>query len=56
MEGKVCSATKKRIDNDPGAVQFQCPQCGNYEIVRSSYARQNAIKYTCPGCNFMGPN
>lgn len=56
MEGKICMATKKKIDNDPGAVVFACPQCGKNEIVRSSYARKNAIKYTCPGCGFIGPN
>ncbi|MBU0456708.1 MAG: zinc finger domain-containing protein [Nanoarchaeota archaeon] len=56
MEAKVCISTKKRIDNDSGAVSFKCPNCGNYEIVRSSYARENAIKYTCPSCDFTGPN
>jgi predicted RNA-binding Zn-ribbon protein involved in translation (DUF1610 family) len=55
-EAKRCISTKKRIDNDPGAVIFKCPQCGDHEIVRSSYARANAIKYTCPGCKFTGPN
>jgi len=54
-EAKLCSATKKRIDNDPGAVIFKCPQCNDHEIVRSSYARVNAIKYTC-ACGFEGPN
>ncbi len=55
MEAKVCISTKKRIDNDPGAVVFPCPECG-HEITRSSYARANAIKYTCPECGFTGPN
>ena len=56
MESKLCISTKKRIDNDPGAVIFMCPKCNDYEIVRSAYARKNAIKYTCPRCNFCGPN
>jgi predicted RNA-binding Zn-ribbon protein involved in translation (DUF1610 family) len=56
MEAKVCISTKKRIDNDPGAAIFNCPKCSNYEIVRSSFARRNAIKYTCPQCEFTGPN
>ncbi|MDO8510786.1 MAG: zinc finger domain-containing protein [Nanoarchaeota archaeon] len=55
MEAKVCISTKKRIDNDQGAVSFPCPKCGDYEIVRSSYARVNGLKYTCP-CGFEGPN
>lgn len=56
MEHKVCLATKRRIDNDHGAVVFLCPQCGQYEIVRGTHARVNAIKYTCPNCSFTGPN
>ena len=55
MEAKICSATKKRIDNDLGAVIFLCPQCGEHEIVRSTFARTNALAYTCP-CGFVGPN
>jgi predicted RNA-binding Zn-ribbon protein involved in translation (DUF1610 family) len=56
MEAKVCLSTKKRIDNDQGAVIFMCPSCSEFEIVRSSFARRNAIKYTCPSCKFEGPN
>ena len=56
MEAKKCTATKRRIDNDPGAVVFNCPKCSKHEIVRSSYARKNAIKYSCPECGFTGPN
>jgi predicted RNA-binding Zn-ribbon protein involved in translation (DUF1610 family) len=56
MEGKLCTATKKRIDNDSGAVVFPCPKCGKQEIVRSSFARRNAIKYHCSACEFTGPN
>jgi len=55
MEAKICSATKVRIDNDQGAVLFPCPKCGDYEIVRSSYARVNGLKYACV-CGFEGPN
>ncbi len=56
MEVKKCISTKRRIDNDPGAVNFKCPNCGNYEITRSTFARENAIKYKCPACEFTGPN
>ncbi|MBU0469903.1 MAG: RNA-binding protein [Nanoarchaeota archaeon] len=56
MEAKLCSSTKKRIDNDSGAVKFLCPNCSKHEIVRSTFARQNAIKYVCPACEFTGPN
>jgi len=56
MEVKKCISTNKRVDNDPGSISFKCPKCGDFEIVRSTYARQNAIKYTCPSCGFVGPN
>lgn len=56
MQAKICLSTKKRIDNDQGAVMFMCPSCSEFEIVRSSFARKNAIKYTCPSCKFQGPN
>ncbi|MDP3699039.1 MAG: zinc finger domain-containing protein [Nanoarchaeota archaeon] len=56
MQAKVCISTKKRIDNDEGSVTFLCPKCGDYEIVRSSFARVNGLKYTCPKCEFTGPN
>ncbi|MBT3298070.1 RNA-binding protein [archaeon] len=56
MEAKTCISTKKRIDNDIGSVSFMCPSCGKFEIVRSSFARKNAMKYTCPNCGFTGPN
>ncbi|MEW5896375.1 MAG: zinc finger domain-containing protein [Nanoarchaeota archaeon] len=56
MEARRCISTKKKIDNDPGAVTFKCPRCSDYEISRSTYARKNAIKYSCPRCGFTGPN
>ena len=56
MENKVCISTKKRVDNDAGSVEFKCPSCGNHAIVRSTLARKAALKYTCPGCGFCGPN
>ena len=55
MEAKLCTATKKRIENDQGAVVFPCPSCGEQKIVRSSQSRRNAVKYTC-ACGFTGPN
>ena len=55
MKAKLCQATKKRIENDPGSVVFKCHQCGEHEIIRSGYARRNAIEYTC-ACGFVGPN
>jgi Zn-ribbon RNA-binding protein len=56
MENIVCSSTKNKITNDIGSTRFKCPNCGEYEIIRSKKARELAIKYTCPGCGFEGPN
>jgi len=56
MSGKTCGATGKKVVNDLGAVVFKCPKCGEHEIVRSTNARRNALKYSCPGCGFTGPN
>ena len=53
---KKCLATNVRITNDKGAVTFKCPNCNDYEIVRSKNARQIVAKYTCPKCGFTGPN
>ena len=56
MEGKTCSSCKKKVANDKGSVNFNCPSCNDYEIVRCKNCRSNASQYTCPNCNFVGPN
>jgi predicted RNA-binding Zn-ribbon protein involved in translation (DUF1610 family) len=56
MEGKTCSSCKKKVVNDPGCVNFRCPKCDQYEIVRCANCRSNAVKYKCPSCEFEGPN
>ncbi len=55
MEIQLCQAVKQDITNDTGAVRFPCPSCAKNEIIRSSFARKNAIQYTC-ACGFTGPN
>jgi len=39
-----------------GTTRFDCPQCGKHEIIRTLRARKMAVKYTCPSCDFSGPN
>ena len=56
MEAKRSTAMKVAIVNDKGSVAFTCPKCGEIEIVRSRYERENAVKYTCEKCGFTGPN
>ena len=56
MEEKICLSCKLKVSNDPGSVRFKCPQCGKFEMVRCSKCRKEAIKYTCPNCEFTGPN
>jgi len=56
MEKPVCISTNQQIANDYGSVQFLCPKCGEFTITRSNFARKRAMKYTCPKCEFEGPN
>ncbi|MCC7574179.1 DUF1610 domain-containing protein [Candidatus Woesearchaeota archaeon] len=56
MVEKKCLSLNISVTNDRGSVSFMCPNCGDYEIVRSSKARKIASKYTCPKCGFVGPN
>ncbi|NJL44118.1 MAG: DUF1610 domain-containing protein [Nitrosarchaeum sp.] len=44
------------VANTPGAVNFLCPNCGKYEIIRSRKERETVVTYTCPECGFRGPN
>jgi len=54
MENLFCISCKKKISR--GAARFKCPKCGEYEIIRCKNCREIAAKYTCPSCNFEGPN
>jgi len=55
MEEKTCSSCKVKVAND-NAVEFNCPNCSKYILVRCSECRKKATKYTCPDCGFVGPN
>ncbi|MEK6932747.1 MAG: zinc finger domain-containing protein [Nanoarchaeota archaeon] len=50
-----CLSCKKEI-NEPGSVNFKCPSCSDYKIVRCRHCREIAAKYVCPLCSFTGPN
>ncbi|MBN1502237.1 RNA-binding protein [Candidatus Woesearchaeota archaeon] len=52
----VCISCKKRVTNVQGTAIFTCPNCGKYEIVRCIDCRKTVAKYTCPKCEFTGPN
>ena len=52
----ICSSCKKRIVNMKGVAMFMCPKCGKQEIIRCPTCRKIVAKYTCPECNFTGPN
>jgi predicted RNA-binding Zn-ribbon protein involved in translation (DUF1610 family) len=57
MEKKTkCLATQQELTNDVGSVVFKCPNCLDYDIVRSKKCRELGTKYTCPKCEFEGPN
>ncbi|MBW2975181.1 DUF1610 domain-containing protein [Candidatus Woesearchaeota archaeon] len=51
-----CSSCKAIITNIEGSTEFQCPKCGKAKIIRCRHCREIAARYTCPECNFSGPN
>lgn len=53
---KKCISCKKDVTNDAGTAVFACPKCGKTEVVRCKHCRNIAAKYTCPECEFSGPN
>lgn len=36
-------------------VKFNCPSCGEPEIVRCYPCKMNANEYVCKKCKFIGP-
>ncbi len=55
MDQKSCISCKKRVANDNGSVEFVCPQCKKYPIIRCSKCREIVAKFKCPECGFEGP-
>lgn len=53
---KKCISCQKSITNDTGSVEFNCPNCGEHKIIRCKQCRKIVAQYTCPKCNFVGPN
>ena len=51
-----CGSCKAIIANIGGSTKFQCPNCGKSTIIRCKHCREIAAKYTCPECQFEGPN
>ncbi len=49
---KTCVTTNKVVTDD--FVEFKCPKCGE-RIIRSIAARERALSYKCPNCEFTGP-
>ena len=55
MDKKFCRGCKKSITNIGESVNFKCPDCGKYDIIRCDHCRKISAKYTCPECDFEGP-
>ncbi|HLC72954.1 MAG TPA: zinc finger domain-containing protein [Candidatus Nanoarchaeia archaeon] len=51
-----CISCNRPLENVKGNASFSCPQCEKHTITRCFYCRRIAARYTCPGCNFTGPN
>lgn len=58
MDAKINydTATGVALTNDTGATSFPCPSCAKTTIYRTKNSREICVKYTCPGCGFVGPN
>ncbi|MBS3176839.1 RNA-binding protein [Candidatus Woesearchaeota archaeon] len=56
MEVKKCSTCKTSVANTLGSVAFDCPHCGKAKVTRCRHCRETAAMYTCPSCQFTGPN
>ncbi len=50
-----CISCNKEI-NEAGSVNFKCPSCSEFHIVRCRHCREIAAKYVCQKCGFNGPN
>jgi len=51
-----CSSCKTPVTNTSGTVSFDCPSCGNQELIRCKHCREVGVRYKCPECEFEGPN
>ena len=52
----IRSSSGVEVTNEKGSTIFKCPNCGDYDIIRSLHERKIATRYTCPKCGFSGPN
>ncbi|MFA5141512.1 MAG: zinc finger domain-containing protein [Candidatus Woesearchaeota archaeon] len=52
----ICNSCKTELTNNIGSVQFKCPNCGKFELIRCAHCREIVAKYKCPECGFTGPN
>lgn len=55
-KGDKCLSCHTSVVNEVGAVKFNCPNCGKYQIIRCSKCRKIVTRYKCPLCGFEGPN
>jgi len=55
-KGDKCMSCHTSVVNEKGAVKFNCPGCGKYQIIRCLNCRKIVTKYKCPLCGFEGPN
>ncbi len=55
-KGERCISCNTSVVNERGAVKFNCPNCGKYQIIRCENCRRIVTKYECPLCHFIGPN
>ena len=55
MEKNICSTCGSHIMAKNNFVQFDCPECGKFRIVRCKSCKDHSNKYRCSECDFVGP-
>ena len=50
-----CTTCGKNLVGQDKFVRFNCPVCGECEIVRCNQCQMNSNEYECEKCKFIGP-
>ncbi|RLJ02838.1 MAG: RNA-binding protein [Candidatus Aenigmatarchaeota archaeon] len=51
----VCSTCGVNLISEDDFVRFECPNCGETEIIRCKKCRRVKNHYKCEKCGFVGP-
>lgn len=51
----LCNSCGKNLVSSDNFVQFECPNCGETEVIRCKKCRRKQNVYKCKNCGFEGP-